>query len=90
MYTARCSTAGGDSADVAVDSSQASAASASVPVPVLVSRVEPLTTPERVPVFVAATSTVPPPPASLLYFHPTGEHSPFKSRGVVPSHLPTS
>lgn len=26
----------------------------------------------------------PAPPSNLLYFHPTGEHSPFASRGVVP------
>src|SRR3954449_11789991 len=35
--------------------------STSVPAPALVSRVEPLTTPDKVPVLVAATSIVPPP-----------------------------
>ena len=28
-------------------------------------------------------AVVPPPPASLLYFHPTGEHSPIKIRGSL-------
>lgn len=30
-------------------------------------------------------AVVPPPPASLLYFHPVGEHSPFRTRGEVKS-----
>ena len=29
-------------------------------------------------------AVVPPPPVNLIYFHPTGEHSPFVSRGEVP------
>ena len=29
-------------------------------------------------------AVMPPPPSHLVYFHPTGEHSPFTSRGVAP------